>query len=233
MFSAEVEDAARRHAVKSWDHECCGIVEAGAYVPLMNVAEDPRATFRLPVRTFADHAVEAVIHSHCSERNRPWPSRADMVSQLETGVPWGIVWTSATEARGPIWWGEFVLDEPLIGRDFHPGIHDCYSLLRAWFWQTRGIKLLEFPRDENWWDEGADLFREGFAKAGFFELKGDDSGLREGDVVLMQIHGKVPNHCGIILDNGLMLHHLAGRLSRHEPFGPWARFVTHRLRYEG
>jgi len=51
-----------------------------------------------------------------------------------------------------------------------------------------------------------------------------------GDVFLAQVRAPVPNHGGVYLDGGLILHHLEGRLSRREPLGPWRRFVTHALR---
>lgn len=228
--SLEAETAARDHALRSWPAESCGVIAEGRYVMLPNEAVNSAETFRLPARTFVDHAVEAVIHSHCAPRHDRWPSAADMASQVDTAVPWGIVWSDGTAASGPLWFGEFVLDEPLIGREFMPGVRDCYALLRAWYWQERKVRLKEFPRDADWWTAGSDLFREGFDAAGFKQT-GDD--LKLGDVVLIRLHSPVPNHCAIVLENGLILHHLQNRLSRREPLGPWAKFVTHRLRYAG
>jgi cell wall-associated NlpC family hydrolase len=230
IVAPEIEAAARAHAVKEWPNESCGIVTGGAYVPLLNEAPDPRETFRLPVRTFADYPVEAVVHSHCSNRHLPWPTAADMASQIETGVPWGIVWAGGDGAVGPLWWGDFVLNEDLIGREFQPGIRDCYSCIRAHRWQAFGIKLPEFPRDADWWNAGGDLLRKGFEPAGFHEVKDKPA---PGDVLLMKIRAPVPNHCAVVLENGLVLHHLGNRVSRREPLGPWLRYVTHTLRYAG
>lgn len=227
MFQPEIETASRAHALRAWPNEACGIVAGGLYVPLANQATDPAETFTLPPRTFVDYQVEAVVHSHCGPRHDPWPTSVDMASQVDTAVPWGIVFTDGEEARPPLWWGDFVLDEELVGRDFVPGVRDCYALLRATYWQMAGVKLRDFARDANWWTAGGDLFRQGFGAAGF-QLVGE---LEPGDVVLMRIHSVVPNHCGVVLENGLVLHHLQGRLSRREPLGPWLRYVTHRLRY--
>lgn len=232
MFGSEVEAAARAHAAAAYPFEACGIVTDGVYLSMPNEAPDPAETFRLPTRTFADHVVQAVIHSHCADRHARWPTKADMRSQVETAVPWGIVWTNGEQARGPLWFGDFVLDEPLIGRDFSPGICDCYGLVRAWFWQEREIKLPEYPRDDEWWQAGEDMFMQGFIATGFREIGGLEP-LRFGDALLMRIHAAVPNHCAIIIDNGLMLHHLAGRLSRREPLGRWEKLASHRLRYYG
>lgn len=237
MFGIEVEAAARAYALATWPEECCGIVERGVFLPLPNEAEDRRESFRLPARVWIEHHVEAVVHSHVVGRHPRWPSAADMQGQIASAVPWGIVWTSSGDASGPLWWGDFVLDDPLLGREFEPGIRDCYGLVRAAFWQMREVKLPEFARDDQWWNKGGDLLREGFPSAGFAVVHqgGGDGALRAtrpGDVVLMAIRsGETPNHCGIVLEDGLVLHHLANRLSRREPLGPWAGHVTHVLRY--
>lgn len=232
MFGPQIEADARSHAAGAWPREACGIISGNKYVPLANEAEDPREAFRLPAATFRDHQVDAVVHSHCSDRHLPWPTKADMEGQLATAVPWGIVWTNGTDARGPLWFGDcdFLLEEPLVGREFQPGVRDCYSLVRGWYWQTHQLRLKEFPRDADWWTAGDDLIRQGFAPAGFRPVDGPR---RQGDVVLMRIRARVPNHCGIVLENGLVLHHLGNRLSRREPLGPWLRYVDATVRFGG
>jgi cell wall-associated NlpC family hydrolase len=231
VFGAKVETAAKAHAIAQHPKEACGVVSGGVYVPLRNVARDPLEGFALPRTAWAKHApVQAVIHSHVAPRHGRAPSAADMTGQMETGVPWGIVLTDGTGAWGPLWFGDHIIDEPLIGREFTHGVRDCYALVRAWFWQRRGVRLPDFARDDDWWNEGGDLYRDGFAKAGGVAI--DASEAREGDVVLMQLHGvPVPHHAGVIEAGGLLLHHLPGRLSRREPLGPWRRYVTHWLRY--
>jgi cell wall-associated NlpC family hydrolase len=123
----------------------------------------------------------------------------------------------------------------LLGRDFRPGPSgsdgrgDCYALIRDWYAEHRGIELPEFPRDDEWWEHGEDLYRENFAAAGFVQIAPE--AMQPGDVVLAQVMASTTNHGGIVLPNGLVLHHLRNRLSRAEPLGPWMRFVTHVLRY--
>jgi cell wall-associated NlpC family hydrolase len=235
MFSPVVEQTARAHALATWPEESCGIVAGGVFVPVPNEAEDKLNCFRLPSSVWTEHQLEAVIHSHIAQRHPQWPSAADMRGQMDSALPWGIVSTDGETATTPLWFGDFVLDEPLIGRVFQPGIRDCYSLYRAAFWQQRGIKLLDFPRDDLWWTKGSDLFRTGFAEAGFAEVllagRQPIEVARPGDMVLMAIRSDVPNHCGQVIEGGLVLHHLSHRLSRREPFGPWQAHTTHVLRY--
>jgi proteasome lid subunit RPN8/RPN11 len=245
MFGAEVDAAAKAHAIAQYPKESCGVVSAAAYVPLENQAEHPEDFFQLPETALVDHApVAAVIHSHCFPRHGPEPSALDMRSQIEAALPFAIVHTDGKVAGEPIWFGDVLLDQPLfdaqdnhIGRQFLHGVNDCYSLIRTWYWQARKIKLPEFPRDNDWWKHGGDLYREGFAKAGFALIQPGSAApadVQPGDVVLMRWgQWQAPYHAGIVLEHGLVLHHLNGRLSRREPLARWTRQITHWLRYSG
>lgn len=226
MFGAAVEAAARADALQRFPNESCGLVIAGEYRPFPNVADRPHEHFQLPAD--APDEYQAVIHSHCAPDAGLHPSAADMAGQFETAVPWGIVLTDGKECSRPVWWGDFRLHEPLIGRAFIHGITDCYSLIEAFWHQKHGVRLPVFPRDWDWWHARGDLYRDGFGKAGFRQIKESEG--RSGDVVLMQVRSPVPNHAGIVLDGGLILHHLQRRLSRREPLGGWRKFITHWLR---
>lgn len=239
MFGKDVAEAAKAHALAQWPKESCGVVVAGSYIPVENTAENPLEHFQMPDDILVRHQVEAVIHSHNSVsepgpdgRHRPhhphYPTADDMASQIETDLPWAIVSTDGSTTSELLWWGDHVLDQPLIGRQFVPGITDCYALIRAYYWQTRGVYLQEFPRDSEWWGMGKDLFEDGFLSAGFRRI--DPSEVQEGDVVLMNLGTPVTCHGGVVLDS-LVLHHLENRLSRREPLGNWRKRITHWLRY--
>jgi cell wall-associated NlpC family hydrolase len=75
------------------------------------------------------------------------------------------------------------------------------------------------------------LYVDNFATAGFAVVDPDD--LRVGDVLLMQVHSEVPNHAAIVLGDGLILHHLQGRLSSRDVYGGyWQKITTHTLRHQ-
>jgi proteasome lid subunit RPN8/RPN11 len=231
VFGSDIENAAIEHARKVSPEESCGVVAGGKYHPCKNTHKDPMNHFTLSqsdwLRISKKWPIEAVIHSHTGIHSQ-YPSAHDMEQQQIHQLPWGIV---NPKGRGSVlWFGDHVLNEPLVGRKFIPGVKDCYAIIRAYYWQERKIKLREFPRDEEWWMNGGRLFVEGFKKAGFMQIGRND--LREGDVMLMQIRSKTPNHGAVILDNGLMLHHVHGQLSRREPFGRWLPYATHCLRYK-
>jgi cell wall-associated NlpC family hydrolase len=76
---------------------------------------------------------------------------------------------------------------------------------------------------------------EGYQQAGFVGIK-DGEQPEVGDIILMQIRSNngVPNHAGIYIGDGLMLHHLYGRLSSRDVYGGYFQEVTRKiLRYVG
>ena len=91
--------------------------------------------------------------------------------------------------------------------------------------------LLDFHRSDDWWKRGENLYLDNFAKAGFTQT--EQSQLKQGDVILMTINSSVPNHGALYLGDGLILHHVHGRLSTREVFGGYyLKNATHYLRYE-
>lgn len=231
MFGADVESAARTHALKDFPKESCGLVVNGGYVPLENIAADPAKDFRVADDAWTAHGVvQAVIHSHGANEKLA-PSADDMMHQISTDVPWGIVRTDGVAASKILWWGDFRLEEPLLGRVFIHGVTDCYSAIRSWRWQNHKIKLLDFPREDLWWDGDLDLYNQNFAKAGYRQIAASEA--KVGDVALITFRSKVPNHGGTLVEGGLFYHHLQNRLSCREPIGRWQSMISKWLRYEG
>ena len=231
MFGDDVAREARAHALAVWPEEACGVVSGGCYIRVENIAADRENGFEMPAETWLRFQPEAVIHSHNARAHPHWPSKADMESQIATSIPFGIVSCDGEVTTPILWWGDHCLDAPLTGRSFVPGVFDCYGLVRSWYWQERSIRLPDFARSKSWWDEGESLLADHFEEAGFRAI--DASEARPGDVFFMRLVSKVPCHSGILLADGLCLHHLDGRLSRREPIGPWLRRVTHWVRYVG
>jgi proteasome lid subunit RPN8/RPN11 len=231
IFGKAVDEAARAHALSEFPRESCGVVVNGAYVAVSNIASKPEEDFRMADNTWTLYgAVQGVVHSH-GPKDALIPSANDMAHQISTNVPWGIVRVDGVAASKVLWWGDFRLDEPLIGREFVHGITDCYSAIRSWRWQTDKIKLPDFARDWLWWESGADLYEDNFAKAGYRAIKASEASL--GDVALINFRSKVPNHAGTLVEDELFYHHLQNRLSCREPLGRWHSMISKWLRYEG
>lgn len=227
---------AQRHALADYPRESCGVViiEAGRerYVPCRNIAATPGDHFVMSPQDYAiaeDRGeVVAIVHSHPDAAARP--SEADRVGCEASGVRWLILSVMPGE-QGPTLAEVFEFEPsgyeaPLVGRSFHHGVLDCWALCRDWYARERGIELPSPPRHDQWWnDGGSDLYSDAaLTGAGFARMAGP-SDLEPGDLILMQVRSKnlVPNHAGVYLGDGLMLHHLHGRLSSRDVFGGYWR----------
>lgn len=234
-------DAIRAHAVADYTREACGLVTVvkgrERYIPCRNTATTASEHFILHPEDYAnaDDAGEviAVVHSHPDEPARP--SEADKVACEASGLPWLIVAVAKDDA-GAVVAGEIVEIEPcgylapLVGRPFAHGTLDCYSLLVDFYQRELGILLPHFDRADNWWNEGGDLYMQHFAEAGCAPITGQ---IQRGDIILMAIQSRAANHAAVYLGDGLMLHHMHGRLSSRDVYGGmWAEktmlIVRHR-----
>ena len=118
---------------------------------------------------------------------------------------------------------------PLVDREFTHGVYDCYSAVRAWYWQNHKVKLRDYPRNNLWWrKEDKDFYIENFKKENFCEI--DISELKYGDGILMKILSKKVNHAGIYLENNLIFHHLFNRKSRTDLFSRWREYIVKAVR---
>lgn len=220
------------HAQEQWPREACGLIIDGEYYPVPNIHPQPVNAFRIDGRLYAETAgrLEGVVHSHTS--GGAAPSAADMRGQEATGVPWHIVY--CTE-RGAVEDISFPVDlsEPMIGNEFIAGVSDCYTAIRRWYWHTHKVLLIDFPRDDQWWRMGHNLYVDGFEKAGFRKLAPDETP-EIGDVGMLRMgNAAALNHAFVLAGRHLIYHHLPTRVDRTEPFGFWARKVEMWVRYVG
>uniref|UniRef100_A0AB39BZV4 Minor tail protein n=1 Tax=Pakpunavirus sp. TaxID=2833053 RepID=A0AB39BZV4_9CAUD len=222
--------AAKRHAESCYPRESCGLLVDGQYRPCRNIASTPSEHFVIDPADYKaamrDGEVQAVVHSHPDYPAQP--SVADRVACEESGLPWAIIPVEQGKAGKHVWLKPGGWQAPLIGREFAHGVHDCLSIVLDFYRREMGIDLGHYEREDGWWDQGKDYYRELLPKAGFHPV----SNLQHGDVVLMQIRSPVPNHAGIYLESGVLasepehypapqsiLHHLYGRDSKRDPYG--------------
>lgn len=220
------------HAQSEFPRESCGllVVRKGksSYVACRNMAQGTDQFVIHPedyVKAQGLGEIIAVVHSH--PKTAAEPSQADRVSCEVTGLVWFIVSVPSQTWCELKPTGYFA---PLVGRQWCHGVLDCYSLVRDWFQQVRGVDLPDFERHDQWWKSGQNLYLENFAAVGFAVI--DCAQAREGDCFLMQVGAEVPNHAAVYLGDGHILHHLQGRLSSRDVYGGyWQKITTHCLRY--
>lgn len=239
LFNEEIEDAIKKHAGEEYPKESCGLVIGDKYIRCSNVHDNPTQSFELSLadqKLLITEDVKCIIHSHPDECFAP--SGHDMETQSRCGIPFGICESTEHGGGRIAYFGDSLPIEPFEGRPFIHGITDCYTMIRDYYRQERGIIIPEFPRSWDWWRDGKDLYQDGFEVAGFQKI--DASEAKEGDVILCQIQSKTPNHGAIFIDENTVLHHIGSaepirfdRVSKYDSIKIVTRYMTHVLRYVG
>jgi len=222
QLTEKVKEEALAHAKRCDPEESCGLAVVSKrkmrYVPAANIAANPTEDFILDPAAVREAEltgdIVAVIHSHVAGPAEPSP--ADRASCDAHGIPWCIV-----QARQGTWARLDPSSEPapLAGLPWVWGAADCWTLVRNWYGQ-QGIELPEFERPATPEEfEASPFFDSSWEKAGFVEVSRSEA--RFGDAVLMNLRGKGLNHVGVIVEDGLILHHVRGCLSGREPLNEW------------
>lgn len=212
---------ASAHAAECYPAESVGLVvqtgRKAKYVRVKNIHPNPLQHFQIAAadmecaRQYGD--IIRIIHSH-PDCAGAVISDADEATMNEIEIPFGILNYPFTE------YNEFhPFATPLIGRPFVLGSQDCYGLIMDWHKQF-DIHLTDFRLPYAWWEsDDVNLYVDNFRDVGF-ELVDEWT---PGDMVVMTIQASKPNHAGILLPNGDMLHHLYGQLSCRDFFGAYFR----------
>ena len=207
------------HAAEVYPAECCGVVAQKSrverYFPCRNIAENPTEQFHLSPEDYiaAEEwgTVTGIVHSHPDATTQP--SELDKAQCDAMAMPWHIVSYPEGDLRTVMPRGEL----PLVGRAFVLGHTDCWGLVMSYFRQTHGIVLNDYRVDYPWWESGREnLYLDNWYECGFREFSGPS---QSGDMVIMQVSAPVANHAGILLDDGMLLHHMYGMLSQRVPYG--------------
>ena len=217
------------HAKECYPRECCGLIVIvkgrRRYKPCRNIATGLQ--FAIHPEDYADAedagVIDTVVHSH--PNLSPLPSPADLVGCEQSGLKWLIISypTGNIHEFKP---SGYVM--PLYGRTFQHGSVDCFTFIRDYYEQELSIEIPDYDRQDNWWLNGESLYLDNFGNAGFHIV----SELQPGDVIMMQVGSKVPNHAAVYLGNNRIGHHQTSRLSSIDVYGGgYMKATTHIVRY--
>lgn len=225
------EAAIVRHAKEMYPREACGfIVKVGQIdlvIPATNIALDPEQDFLIPsneVEWAEQHGeIVAIYHSHPDAE--ACFTDTDLAASSALEIPYVCV--SYPNVA-------FAMHDPrgfcagYEGRQFLHGVVDCYTLVRDYYARELQIKLGNYFREDDWWAKGGNMYLDNLAREKFVMV----NDLRKNDLMFFRIRSRVPNHAAVYLGDGLILHHLYGKLSGIEPLGKFIRFHAFTARHE-
>lgn len=112
------------------------------------------------------------------------------------------------------------------------GVLDCYTLIRDYFRDKYNVWIpANIDRSFGWWHNGRNLYVDMYSEYGFTETT---DLIRKDDVLLFKFDNGMPSHSAIYIGEGMMLHHMIGRLSCIEKFdGIYKMSLAGVLRYNG
>ena len=176
-----------------------------------NVAEDKEETFQIDPKEYVKARLSGdiygIVHSHPDISCEP--SEADKRASDHLGIPYIIY--SLPDAEKFVYTPKR-LNNPLLGREYEFGKYDCWSLVRDYYRQELDIELPMLKFEYDWWEKGLNYFDDLYKSFGFVKVEEPQT----HDVILFQVTGGVPNHCGVYLKEGLFMHHAEDRLSCRE-----------------
>lgn len=191
--------------------EAGGIIKAGFFTPLENIAADKENFFEFNLNDW--ESVEAIIHSH--PNSDPYLSPFDRVMQIMSGIEWQIVY------KEKIFQYPYV---PLLrGREFEYGKSDCGTLIEDAF-SLMGIDLGRGRRGEMQEDANAGVILKRLKQVGFSKVKE----LQIGDVIVTSSQEE-GNHLALFIDDMTVLHHAFNQLSKRISYNYILRKKTHSI----
>lgn len=220
-----------QHAKDEWPNESVGVIVNDAYMPLKNVSKAPHETFTIDPKGWIgakkEGDIQAVVHSHNNYRHA---SVADQTQQLKLGIPFVIVNLINKSVESVFSWGDTLPIPDLIGRSFHQGAYDCYSIVRDYY-RLHGIVLFNVPREYRFWDSDSNVITNNEHQAPFYEI--DKRYATKHDVIVYGEHRGKADHLSVIGDNYQVYHHFEGRLSSRMTMEVDKSRIVKVLRYKG
>ena len=212
---------ALEHAMQQQPIEACGILAVvkgrEKYFACGNIAEDPIEGFCIDPDDWVVAEEEgepiAIVHSHpdCSTD----PSPVDLASCEYIDLPFYICNPETKQ------WNYFEpsgYKAPLLGRKWTWGSADCWTLVIDYF-AEKGLEVKNWERpkrSEEILTNG--IFERLIPKSNFVPV---DDEIQVGDLLLHKFKGPCPDHVSVYIGDQKVIHHMYGRLSSRDLYGPY------------
>lgn len=242
MLTKNIKQAIIEHAKRDYPREACGVIVGKEYIPCKNIALDDAQFEICPIdliRATKKGKVLAYVHSHPDGATTP--SMPDKVQMNLHGLPWIITNGVDVAVHNPDGY-----QAPLLGREYHHGLMDCFTLVKDHYQRELGITLNDYERTDAWW-ESADsepLYLDNFKKEGFVEV----DNVQKHDLILCRL-GRTNhvNHALVFIGDGtleseptepvisdcLVLHHPYNQISLREMYSEqWQRRAAIIIRHK-
>jgi len=237
-YSNDIIEQCKIYAEEKAPEEMCGfIIEDDEYrfIPIENIAKDKINNFSISVSEYIKYADDlcCIVHSH---NNSPHVSAEDQQLQKRADVQCGIMFLKNGKYSSDIFFGGNVRQD-LLGRPFVFGAYDCFSIVRDYYYKELNINLPNIIREYGFWNDrevggilkpAEDIINNNLNDF----IKTDINNIEKGDIITMNIQGKVTNHLAVYIGNGLILHHLNSKLSTREPVYGYMNMIENIYRWE-
>lgn len=225
-----------KHIEEEYPREACGIIvqKQGLfeYIRCKNISMDPKNSFVIHpsdyVKAEEYGKISYIVHSHPDSSSDA--SYIDKLKCNQEDIPWVIIAYPSININTI--YPESILI-PYEGREFIFGIMDCFTLIKDYYKRELNININDRERSDNFWKRGQNLYVDNFEEEGFIEVNGTQN-VQKNDIFLMTIlSNNISNHAAIHIGDGIILHHLYGRLSGKDIYGGyWQKNTTHILRHK-
>lgn len=206
-----IEKQILEYCKKQGNEEAGGIIKAGCFTPLENVATNKNDFFEFELDDWK--GVEAIVHSH--PNSNQFLSPMDRKIQINTGIEWQIIHDDKIHKYPCV---------PLLrGREFEYGKSDCGTLIEDAY-SLMGINLGRARRGDMQKDADAGIIIKRLKRIGFKKVEE----LLPGDVIVTSSQEE-GNHLALFVDDSTVLHHAFNQLSRRIPYNYIIRRRTHSI----
>lgn len=216
MISLKIRNEIRKHAEEHKNEEVCGLIllinNDYKVFPCENVSFNKKEHSILNVLDYikAEKIGEIVGTYHSQENDGP--SLIDNLTSDSHNI-FSIIYCWKLDKF-------YVIKPQLINylyKDFKIGEHDCFTLVKNYYYKQLNISLNNYERKDNWHIDNPKLILQGFKKEGFTVV--EDRKMH--DIILFGKNSNNLYHMGVYLKNNMFIHHPRNSKSVIEELGHW------------